>query len=808
MSFTQRIKEVEDRFSGDQESVAERFQADVLKLEQHYQHELKALSESHVEQKLHWEAQVQKAFENGEEQRRMMEEAIEQERECQKDEWTKRRYKLENIHKAEMEELRIKNKQLQNELDDFISMAQTKEIELSRQLNDLHNRLQGSLETKDELLAQSENKVLQIQLLLNQTVEDFKQERAELLSNHSELEAKYKELLLISERQIAERIELLTERDDLKIKIDELEMLLKQAALDFELDKKELQERESIFKKLQDNLETEREELITERDLLRRRIKALEMELNQVLVSNELDTTSEGVQNTRECSSFSEKETCSAPEIRLNNLVILTESCGEEQVSFSPFLIELEGDVETMTQTSDALSGSPKNIINDDKECGKERTATNDDQRYDSPDIKIDDIENQGQKNQIIVTGNNNTCPEISERCQIQHNQIRDSSPKEAEENLDVGCSTGIEFHHKDDPELNLKNAGRKKESVSSSLEVFEGVDNHEHKIALELCEKDNKPQDVPTGETESPSLEDEQFHETVVDPSVLDGTGDLGEMSLENAEVYCLPDNSHDHEQEAEFLSDSDRENLTVKIKEENSDCAEHMDEDENCDDCSLLKLQALYNTATEENILLHEKIALLQQKSEILENLLAHNSEKIKTSHQVLEENYTLKVKMLLLMEHVKELETKALKTTDLQIRYEDCMCENAKLKDQNDELERRVWSLESRMNICPDFQDEQVSLVDEISNLREKNTKLSELISELDRQDEILSAMHPDHEQLADDLLDLTSQPEIIVQLESDLENCCVEFEKQNTKLRRAITELQDKSQTLNETTLAHR
>ncbi|XP_039993166.1 uncharacterized protein LOC120795359 [Xiphias gladius] len=356
------------------------------------------------------------------------------------------------------------------------------------------------------------------------------------------------------------------------------------------------------------------------------------------------------------------------------------------------------------------------------------------------------------------------------------------------------------------------------------SLKVFEGVGadkdatHGENKIALESCEDEYKPRDLPTLNSGSSSPEDEPCHETVVYPSVLEETGDPGELYLEDVEVNCLLNNSHHHNQEAELVSDSDCENLTGILKDEHADCAhdclEDLDQDGDCEgqDRSLHKLQVLYNTATEENILLHEKISLLQQKTEILENLLAHNSEKIKTGHQILEENYSLKVKLILLMEHIKELEIKALKMTDLQIRYEDCMCENAKLKDQNSELEKRVWSLESRMNILHNFQDKQISLVDEISRMREENTKLSELFGELERHDEILSAVHPDAGQsespTEEDLVDLTSQLLVKVQTASDLEECCEQFEKQNTKLRRAVTDLQDKSQTLNETTQSHR
>ncbi|XP_045918222.1 ninein isoform X3 [Micropterus dolomieu] len=756
ISFSQRIKDVEDRFSGDQESVAERFQADVLKLEQHYQSELKALSASYVEQKLHWEAQIQEAVENAEVQRRMTEEAMEQERESLNQEWKKERNALESLHKAKMEELVMKNQQLQNELDDFISTAQTKEIELSKQLNDLHNRLQESLETKDELLAQSEKKALETELLLNQIVDDFKQERAELLSSQSELEAKYNEMLSISERQITERIGLLTERDDLKMKIEELEMLLKQAAVDFELERKEQQEHVSMLEeKLKDNVENDREELIAERETLTVRIKELEMELNQILSSAE--KAKEEMEESNEINTYV--------------------------------------GVENKTEAAEGASDEQEKV-----------PATNNNPGDNMPDVKPDAAENKEHDGYIFVTDNNDTVPEDHE-------------------------STSCDGHntHSPDPDENQSNVESKNKAVStetqcevvSSLEAFEGVDANEdstdgeNKVTLESCEEENKPQDEPALINESTSREDEPCHETVVGPSVLEETDDSQFIRVVDAEVSCLPNNSHGSKEEDKHVSDSDCEYLTAKLKDECShDCLETLDEDANCEDrvYSLLKIQALYNTATEENILLHEKIALLQQKSEILETLLAHNSEKMKTGHQVLEENYSLKVKVLFLMEHVKELEIKALEVTDLQIKYEDCMCENAKLKDHNSELEKRVWSLESRMNIFHDSQDEWVSLVDEIVRMRDENMKLSELVSEMERQEEILSAVHPDagqSESLTEEsLLDLTSELEVKVQAVTDLEDCCEEFEKQNTELRRAITELQDKSQTLNETTQAHR
>ncbi|XP_070698807.1 ninein [Pempheris klunzingeri] len=732
ISFTQRIKEVENRFSGDQESVAKRFQADVLKLEQHYQSELKALTESHAEQQLLWEAQMQEALENAEEQRRMMQEATEQERESLNQEWQKERRELENLHKEEMEQLGMKNQQLQKELDDFLSNAQTKEIELSRQLNDLHNRLQGSLETKDELLAQSEQKALETELLLNQTVEDFRQERAELMSSLSELEAKYNKMHSICERQVTERIELLTERDDLKMKIEELEMLLQQATVDFEFERKELQECVSAFEEnLKDNPENDREELIAEREMLKIRIKELEKELKQVLPSVEKAKEEE----MRESNDDDDGD-------------ILAASASD---CLSPFLAEKDVDVETMTEVPNEVNGGTGREDPESTSCDRHKPESP------VPNETRSDVVT---KNEVGVVSSEMPC------------------------------------------------------EAASSLEAFEGVDadedatDGENKVALESCEEENKPQDVTTSVNLSSSREEEPCHEFVVDSSVLEETGDHDEPSLD-AEVNSLANSSHNHRQEVELF---DCEYLTTEIKRECAhDCLETLDEDADRGDgkFSLLELQALYKTSTEENILLHDKISLLQQKAEILEKLLAHNSEKVKNGHQVLEENYSLKVKIVLLMDHVKELEIKALKMTELQINYEDSMCENTILKDQNGELEKRIWSLESRMNIFQDFQDQQIALVDEIGRVREENSKLSELFSELERQSEIVLTAQPGGGRSESPTEEaLLGQLELKVQPETDLASSCEEFERQNTELRKALTELQDESLALNEATRAHR
>ncbi|XP_077395456.1 uncharacterized protein nin isoform X1 [Festucalex cinctus] len=243
VSFSEKIKQVEDRFSGDQESAAVRFQADILKLEQHYQSELRQLSESHAEQKLLSEAQLQKALQSAEEWQKTMEEETERlNQEC-----VEERLELEKVHGEVMQAMVKKTQQLQHQVESSTIAAQTKEMELSHQLNDLHNRLQESLQAKEELLARSDKKAEDAELLLSQTVEDFRQEREELHSSYTQLEAQYGEILSVSHRQTADRILLLTERDDLKLRIEDMERLLKQAVDDFEMDRKELQGQVAIL---------------------------------------------------------------------------------------------------------------------------------------------------------------------------------------------------------------------------------------------------------------------------------------------------------------------------------------------------------------------------------------------------------------------------------------------------------------------------------------------------------------------------------------------------------------------------------
>lgn len=713
LSFTQRLREVEHRFSGDQDSVEKGFQAELLKLEQHYQCELQTLSQSHTEQKLLLDAQIQEAFQNAEEQRRTMEETMKREREQLNQQWREELHRQESQHEKNMEEVVMENQQLKIELEELGSMAQTAELELSRQLNELHNRLQESLETRDELLAQSERKAMETELLLQQTIE----EREELLKSRRELQAQNTEMLSISERQTQERIELLSECRGWKMKFEELEVLLQQAAVDFYLERKELQEQLSTLEeRLRDDPENDRKEL----------------PVNQGLSSP---------------GKALEEEPAGG-------------MCFE-----GPEKVSLEQDVGIVIQAS--CAGVDEDFASNQDENAELVQEKGDDWIYQTGRL----VEGKQE-----VDGASAPDGSSAESLSCNGLDIDSSGPDGKRVNIDSNSEAFLSWSLCEEvPGLQGSDADK-------------GIEKTPQPLAS--CEAENKPQDVPVWLAGKVSQDEDTNHEIVGDPLVPEEVADPDTPPPLDVQASHV-------KQEVELAAHLNFEHLTAKIDEDGSHGdLETFDEGA---DCPLLRLQA-----TEENILLLEKISLLQQKTEILEDLLDRNSEKIKAGNRLLEENYSLKVKILLLMEHVKELELKSSKAADLQGRYEDCLCDNARLKHQNGELEKRVQWLEGglrRWRALPN--PSRVSLLDDIGTLREDNRKFSELLGELERQREILSAIPA-----VETLLELPSQAEVKGQVATELQGCCAELEKENIGLREAIWALQDESQTLQESTQAQR
>uniref|UniRef100_A0A8C9RA54 Ninein n=1 Tax=Scleropages formosus TaxID=113540 RepID=A0A8C9RA54_SCLFO len=274
--FSQRIKELETRFSGDQEAVSERFQTDVSNLKQYYQSQLHDLSESHSKEKVKWQSEMEAVVQMAEKEKASLRSSLAQEKESLKQDLKREHNHLEKQHKEELEALMVLNQNLQNELERLVGNAQTKEIELSRQLNDLHNRFQENFDTKDQLLAQSEEKVQQMELLLRQAVEDFELEKAELQDSLTELEEKNKETLALAEKHVEEKKQLLAEMNYLKSKILEREAEVNQL---------------SHFKESSERLSKENEEAYKTIALLQNQIKLIKTETETTAKSQQVNAS-------------------------------------------------------------------------------------------------------------------------------------------------------------------------------------------------------------------------------------------------------------------------------------------------------------------------------------------------------------------------------------------------------------------------------------------------------------------------------------------------------------------------------------
>ncbi|XP_058842507.1 ninein-like isoform X2 [Acipenser ruthenus] len=219
-NFNQKIREAEARFSGDQEAISERFRQDISQLEERYQQELKDLSERHSEEKAQWEFEKEELLHEGEGERERLRETLEREKEVASQELILERDLLEKSHKEEFNNLITKNHQLQKDLEDIGAVARGKEMELC----ELQNELQERLEAKAELLAQAEDKAQKLDLLLQQAVEDFEQERSELQSQLCSLEKKTMEAWSLVEEGTQEKQELAAEIRKLETRIQELEL--------------------------------------------------------------------------------------------------------------------------------------------------------------------------------------------------------------------------------------------------------------------------------------------------------------------------------------------------------------------------------------------------------------------------------------------------------------------------------------------------------------------------------------------------------------------------------------------------------
>ncbi|XP_052341575.1 ninein isoform X1 [Oncorhynchus keta] len=770
--FSQKIREVEARFSGDQDAVAERFQTDVSNLEKHYQSELKALTDNHAEQKTKWDAETEEALQKAEEQRRVLQETREQERETITQDLVKERELLESIHKEEMGALVAKNHELQKELESFISLAQTKEIELSRQLNDLHNRLQENLDTKDELLAKSEKKAQEIELLLNQAVEDFKQERAELQGNLSELEVRHS----LAEKQLEEMSELLSEHDNQKLKIKELEKLLRQAAVDFQFERLELQENISDLElklkeshpssDLQDN---EKGELLVERDQLSIRIQEIENELNQLLDSADIKGGKEmGESNEVNVAPLGEERIEAAAleeQVGSENITVSDETCdnvvpedceGLDVEYVFPMEQGPNDKVEIITVSPHEMDIS-ENIIAE--VCDQEITVTSD-----NLNVLVEASETCGEQGQDDEVEMIPETPNRLEECPEDTITLHFDGTCDDETTVDDGPdpvveSVAVEEQAQDDN----ASEGRMNAETSEDIEVCP-----ENIISVEAC----------NGEV----------------AAIPEECQDLVEES-QSSECQCQAENNMDEDTNNDIVAMSIPEEKRQSDDIDGDVCPSEI----KCEDSSPDKIGQ--NDASVQETVFEDK----PEEEELQDDLI---NEEVKSFvslvvSSALEEigHDTDDTKVACLFEETQDLEKKPVELIpQLQQRCEEAVNEQDDYIREILELHEQVSQLESETSLLAQLQSQYDSATEE-------NLALQQKISELQQKSDALESLSAENDQQAlEKNGTLKAQANEIKVTSSDMtslqiryEECICEnakLEEQNCRLEKRVVGLESK------------
>jgi len=843
--FSQRIKEVGERFSGDQDSAAERFQADVSQLERHYQTQLGVLAESHARQALGWRAEVDAALLEAEGQRRLMREATEQAQDPRD---------LENAHREEVEVLSREKRIPEAELDDLMGSWQTKEMDLSRQLNELHRRLQESQDSRDDLLAASERQTLE-QALLRQAVEDFKQEKAELQNSLAQLEVKYKEAVAQLEERSQEKME---HFDALKSKVEDLEAMLQQAAVDFELERQELQQsiadlEEELEHHLccRETLENERVELISERGRLHVQTKEMENEISALLAAveltkyhnNKIETSHPGneledeplhldgvylssrdrepqpnpCENTfnLESESLTDREQTKEDDDEDDGCVDVAGSAdegvetanpnswsssaafgGPRGTSAAPLLEQHRNNpLEMITESPKVTGECPEDtdclvVVYDDDDVATHKANVDKIQEMQSSHVP-EEVKTEEKEDGEAVTSETfsaeDLCPPPPRGSPSKDNNTADLRVSQETRSVEADGETleqrsGGEAHKATSPEAV---ASHEEGTTTQGYDVVVAV-------AVKSWDEENNPQDEISDHHKPGPRHDASVVGLFAPEEMGDSRG--GEPTPREEDVavdFSSVDSqcgkradsvSHEGEPSAQGLREAAHRDAPPGHREA---------------ECPVSNLRVLCSDAIEENLLLHQKISLLQQKAVMLESILTHNKQTIETGRRALEENLHLKLQMLSLVTRARELEARVSDAAELRARCEDGWRDNVRLREWNGELRRRVSSLESRLRAVCGLQGQQntAGLVGEISRMRRENAKLSELLRDLELQED-------------DDDDDVVGTGQTAVPEEEEVHRSCVDLEVQNADLRRALANLQGQSLTLSEWMQAHR
>ncbi|XP_064515704.1 ninein isoform X3 [Pseudopipra pipra] len=201
--YNRRASHAQTQFSVDTQTLVNRYEETLQRLEGRYQRELRDLAEQQREEKSQWEFERNEIAQEVAEAHEHLKESLANEK-AVSSALSQERDLLEKNFKEEVNKLVCEREQLEKELRDLRSAAEDQEKKLRGKIAQLQNDHEKELKDKDELISMVEENGKLVRQKLERLDSEYKQEKEELNSRLLTLESLNKDICARAETEKAE----------------------------------------------------------------------------------------------------------------------------------------------------------------------------------------------------------------------------------------------------------------------------------------------------------------------------------------------------------------------------------------------------------------------------------------------------------------------------------------------------------------------------------------------------------------------------------------------------------------------------
>ncbi|XP_075006833.1 ninein isoform X2 [Calonectris borealis] len=217
--YNRRASHAETQFSVDTQTLVNKYEEMIQKLEGRYQRELHELAEQQREEKSQWEFEKDEIAQEVAEAHEQLKESLAKEK-AVSSALTQEKDLLEKNFKEEVNKLVCEREQLQKELRDLRDATEKQEKKLNDKITELQNDHEKELKSKEEHISVVEEDGKLVRQKLERLDSEYKQEKEELNSRLLALESLNKDICVRAE---TEKAEMSLEISNLQGKIQKLQ---------------------------------------------------------------------------------------------------------------------------------------------------------------------------------------------------------------------------------------------------------------------------------------------------------------------------------------------------------------------------------------------------------------------------------------------------------------------------------------------------------------------------------------------------------------------------------------------------------